>query len=82
MGSTRLMRLGTSAAAADMTVCTEGGPCLLNRIPVCRSRLERSRRSRSEWRRMAVPERPARPVRPERWTYDSASLGILKGGGG
>eukprot|EP00967_Tisochrysis_lutea_P028102 scaffold32674_cov29-Tisochrysis_lutea.AAC.3 len=76
------MRLGTSDAAADMTVCTEGGPCLPNLIPVRRSRFCKSRRSRSECSRMATPARPARPVRPERWTYDSGSWGILQAAAG
>mmetsp|Transcript_37663 Transcript_37663/g.118039 ORF Transcript_37663/g.118039 Transcript_37663/m.118039 type:complete len:302 (-) Transcript_37663:1163-2068(-) len=74
-GSTVPIRRGTSAAAAPITVWTDGGPCFVNRMPVRRSRSPTDRLSRSEWSRIAVPERPARPVRPERWTYDSESCG-------
>ena len=75
LASTSLSRRGTSCAAASITFSRLGGPERMNFTPARCSSARTTPPSRSPYRRIAIPDLPARPVRPERCTYESGSCG-------
>mmetsp|Transcript_16919 Transcript_16919/g.50519 ORF Transcript_16919/g.50519 Transcript_16919/m.50519 type:complete len:357 (-) Transcript_16919:1142-2212(-) len=77
--STMSSRPTTALLALDMTSAGAGGPTIsqLSTLHSLSTRLK-YRSSRGVYMAMAVPDRPARPVRPDRCRNDSVSAGSSK----